>query len=182
MKVSRISETIAALVLDCGRMVLIDQSVLTSQLSCGFANGGTWTGYIANHYWRVRHRGHTHYCITDSGGRIVALHRIIMGATGNVEVDHRDGNGLNNLRSNLRLATNAQNAKNRISTVGASRYKGVSIFGKRWRAKIESDGVRFSLGIYNTQEEAARVYDAAAIRLHGEFARLNFPIEQGVTQ
>lgn len=101
----------------------------------------------------------------------VAMHRLIMGAPRNREVDHIDGNGLNNQRSNLRLATRAQNSRNRKpNRSNLSGYKGVVPREGRWEATIN-----FTIGKYDTAEEAARAYDAKARELFGEFAYLNFP-------
>jgi hypothetical protein len=109
------------------------------------------------------------------------MHRFIMGLVfgDGILVDHRDGNGLNNVRTNLRLATNTGNARNRRYGRSASGYKGAYLVKRRdkrpWTASIRADGGRRYLGYFETAEEAARAYDAAAKELHGEFARLNFP-------
>jgi hypothetical protein len=98
--------------------------------------------------------------------------------TGLPYVDHRDGNGLNNTRANLRQATNAENQRNRgLQSNNTSGYIGVSFDRARcaWYAHIKADTVMRNLGHHATPEEAARVRDAAARELHGEFARLNFP-------
>lgn len=99
------------------------------------------------------------------------MHNLIMGQLG---VDHRDHNGLNNKRSNLRVATNGQNQANRRTS---AQYRG--IFKDRsgkWVARIRQPvGKREYLGYFSDPEEAARAYDRAAVRIHGEFALLNFP-------
>lgn len=92
-------------------------------------------------------------------------------------VDHRDHEGLNNTRTNLRLATRSQNSCNNKKTRGrSSKYKGVSR-DKRgyWRAKIHFKGKHIFLGYFDNEIDAARAYDKAAKELHGEFAVLNFP-------
>lgn len=93
--------------------------------------------------------------------------------------DHRDRNGLNCTRANLRIATYAQNSSNiPISRRNVSGYKGVAPDRQHpalWRAEICAKNKLYRLGSFATAEEAARVYDAAARRLHGEFAYLNFP-------
>lgn len=86
-------------------------------------------------------------------------------------VDHEDGDGLNNQRDNLRSANHAQNMMNKGKGArGTSKYKGVykNPNSEKWRAVV-------SLGSYDTEEDAARAYDAAINRLHGEFARFNLP-------
>ena len=92
-------------------------------------------------------------------------------------VDHIDGNKQNNMVTNLRFCTNAENLRNRGSYRGSSsKYVGVhwhTASGK-WQAKITINGKNKHLGLFTDEQEAARVYDAAARELHGEFARLNF--------
>jgi hypothetical protein len=94
------------------------------------------------------------------------------------QVDHINGDRLDNRRENLRLATSSQNNMNsKISTRNNSGYKGVS-FHKRtgkWRVVICAEGKRTEVGLFSDLVEAAQAYDKAAISIHGEFARLNFP-------
>lgn len=103
------------------------------------------------------------------------MHALI---TGWPRVDHRDGNGLNNQRTNLRQATALQNMWNRRKTAAAaSRYKGVTWYRptKRWTAAIRVGGRVRYLGYFRDEQAAARAYDTAAREVHGEFACLNFP-------
>lgn len=105
----------------------------------------------------------------------VNMHSVILGVP---LVDHVNGDGLDNRRANLRPATVGENALNRSRrSDNTSGYKGVSRNGDngRWRAYINRDGRRLSLGSFGSAEEAARAYDTAALELHGAFARLNFP-------
>lgn len=101
--------------------------------------------------------------------RTLTLHHFL---TGWDYVDHVNGDGLDNRRSNLRWATHAQNMANqdRRST-NQSGFKGVHPKKRRWAARIQN---RY-LGTYATPEDAAHAYDEAAIETWGEFARLNFP-------
>lgn len=108
------------------------------------------------------------------GNRSEWLHRVIAGAPIGVDVDHVDGDGLNNRRSNLRFASDSENLCNRGPNQGR-RFKGVLRRRDKWRARIEKGDTREWLGTFETEEDAARAYDAAAKRLHGVFARLNFP-------
>jgi hypothetical protein len=107
------------------------------------------------------------------------LHRAIMRAPKRKFVDHRNNDGLDNRRANLRLATRSQNMMNRAKTKSktSSKYLGVS-FDKgcnRWRAAIRVHYKQRHLGSFKNEVDAARVYDSAAKKYHKEFARLNFP-------
>lgn len=91
-----------------------------------------------------------------------------------IDIDHRDGNSLNNRRANLRLATHAQNQHNRKAyATNTSGYKGVSYYRPtgKWVARIELKGKCKGLGYFFTPEAAHAAYIAAAKELHGEFAR-----------
>lgn len=100
------------------------------------------------------------------------MHRVILGAPDGVQVDHINGDGLDNRRANLRLATHRQNTLNRARR--GDGFKGVSRRQGRWLARAGRNG-QFYLGHFGTPEEAARAYDAKARELYGAFARLNFP-------
>jgi hypothetical protein len=121
------------------------------------------------------------------------LHRFILGITDpEIEVDHRDHDGLNNQRGNLRVATGSQNQHNRRKRFGtSSQFKGVSWlkgtvyngkqYAGKWQARIQ---IRFDsksqsqyLGYFTDEVEAALAYDAAARQHFGEFALTNFPLE-----
>jgi len=105
------------------------------------------------------------------------LHRLLMNAPSGAQVDHIDGNGLNNTRANLRLCTNAENGRNRrIQTNGSSRFKGVGWHKKdrKWSARIKVNGKLIWLGCFADEMSAAKAYDAAAETHFGAFARKNF--------
>lgn len=105
------------------------------------------------------------------------LHRLVMVAQAGQIVDHRNGDGLDNRRLNLRIASVRNNSRNQRPLSNArSNYKGVDRAGRKWRARIslEGDKNRLFLGHFDTEEEAARAYDSAAKEHFGEFAYLNF--------
>lgn len=105
----------------------------------------------------------------------IRLHQFILpGADG---IDHKNGNGLDCRKQNLRSATDAQNQGNRKKQAGASsKYKGVCWHraARKWAAGICSRGVSKHLGVFVEEKEAAMAYDTEAKKLFGEFARLNF--------
>ncbi len=101
------------------------------------------------------------------------LHRVIMGNPAGVQIDHKDGDGLNNRRSNLRPATNAENGRNRsIQKNNTSGFNGVHKSGKAWVASIRVDGRRINLGRFAAPELASAAYNDAAKMYFGEFARI----------
>lgn len=105
------------------------------------------------------------------------LHRAILSPPTGFEIDHKNRDGLDNRKSNLRIATRQQNMCNKPSQ-GVIKFKGVSITHAKYgnfRVQIRINGVKTYLGSYKTPEEAALVYDLKAREVHGEFAYLNFP-------
>jgi len=110
--------------------------------------------------------------------RTVRMHRAILDVPKGKIVDHINHNGLDNRRSNLRVATRRQNSwnKRKRSTSCSSQYKGVTWFkkGGKWQAKIVCKGRWIFLGYFDDENAAARAYDAKAAELFGEYAALNF--------
>lgn len=115
--------------------------------------------------------------------RLVYLHRLLMGEP-SCDVDHRNHDGTDNRRENLRLASRVQNSGNSRPYLlkgkhpsGEGRlYKGVSRNGSGWMARIGAkEAPHKYLGTFRSQEEAAHAFDCAALKVYGEFAWLNFP-------
>lgn len=126
--------------------------------------------------------GNNWYAISTDSKRI-KMHRLILGLPAKVPlVDHKDRNGLNNRRENLRICTPKQNRGNALkSKNNTSGFKGVVLNTtekrtKPWMAYMKQDNKSKTLGYFLTAEEAARAYDRAAVTHFGEFARLNFPL------
>lgn len=109
--------------------------------------------------------------------KMVFMHRVILNIEDiKIEVDHFDSNGLNNQRCNLRTATRSQNCANRVSFKNStSKYKGVGWVKRqnKWHAKIRKNGQVKHLGFFDNENEAAMVYNKAALEMHGGFAHLN---------
>lgn len=106
------------------------------------------------------------------------MHREILRVPVEMFTDHIDGDELNNRRGNLRICTKSENARNRkILSINASGYKGVNWrkLEKKWQAHIKVNGIQIHLGYFTTAQEAACVYDRAALKYFGEFARPNDP-------
>ena len=106
------------------------------------------------------------------------MHRMIMQAPKGVEVDHINGNGLDNRRENLRLATRHENCRNARKQQGcSSRYRGVSWYKtkQRWESRLNFNGRLYHLGYHDDEEDAARIYDNKARELFGDFVTVNFP-------
>ncbi len=116
--------------------------------------------------------------LSNSGQKMIYMHRLIISANKGQCVDHIDCNSLNNTKSNLRICTQSQNSKNRgkckRNTTG---FCGVTKSPKGFVARIMSDRNMIYIGTHKTAYEAALAYDKAAIEYHGEFANLNFPIK-----
>lgn len=127
--------------------------------------------------WHVRKMPNCYYVYRWHKNGAIAMHRLILGLTDpKVFGDHKDGNGLNNQRENLRVATFAQNSQNKKKWDNTlEEFKGIkrNKKGDRWQVIIGANGKQMAIGTFTTKEDAARAYNAKALELHGEFARLN---------
>jgi AP2 domain-containing protein len=131
---------------------------------------------ISQFTWYYNPEGYAITRKTIEGKRTtIWMHRLIMGAKPGQKVDHKDGSGLNNQRSNLRFATAANNMQNRRKNRNtSSKYKGVTRMPNgRWHAQVHHQRKTYHIGTFDVEEDAARAYDEKAAELFGEFAHFN---------
>ena len=140
--------------------------------------------WLNNFNWCIKKKDRCSYAIrflnVGKGKlRIISMHRNIMDAPKGSIVDHRNNEGLDNRRGNLRFATSSENVQNRRKTLNktSSRFLGVSWKKKtgQWYASIKVNKKTISLGYFDNEVEAAKTYDCAVIKYFSKFARLNFP-------
>lgn len=130
---------------------------------------------VSGFRWRVCYRvaGNERFVASVTAKRFsetVLMHRLLMQACAGVEVDHIDGNPLNNSRSNLRLCTHAENMRNRrMHRNNRTGLKGVYPAEGRWRAQIRVDGRKVNLGYFDSPINAHLAYAAASEKYHGKF-------------
>ena len=127
--------------------------------------------------WYAAKKRSTFYAQREHKKTCLKMHRFILGITDSaVIIDHKNGNGLDNTRGNIRICRNAENCMNRNGlSSSSSKYKGVSWcrHTNKWKAQIRFNGKLYYLGVYESELESARVYDKAAKKHFGEFAWLN---------
>lgn len=158
-----------------GRVVLIDDD--------DFGLVGAYTWHVQERH-RPGRRPNGPYAATtekrDDRLLTLTMHKLI---TGWDRTDHINHNGLDNRRANLRPASTAQNAHNERPQIGtSSKYKGVTWHKRvgKWQAAIKTNGKNRYLGCFESEEEAALTYNAAAIETYGEFAHVNLLSLSGV--
>jgi len=127
--------------------------------------------WLNQYKWQLTDTGYAKMALK---GKTKRMHRFIMKEPDGLQIDHIDGNKLNNQKSNLRFATksqNAMNSKNRINTT--SKFKGVSKWRNKWFVKIQLNKKQYYLGVFKDENEAAEAYNKVAKELFGEYAKLN---------
>jgi hypothetical protein len=160
-------ETMAEIKLSQSQVTLIDDEDYEwlSKFKWHYSQGGN-TGYAKRDIW------------VKGKGKVLKMHRIILGLNfgDKRQADHINGNGLDNRKGNLRIATKTQNSCNRDKQINnTSGYKGAFWVKakKKWKAQIRSNGKSYHLGYFNDVIKAAKAYNKGAIKHHGEFAYQN---------
>jgi len=135
------------------------------------------------HPWRAlkNHRDNRLYVVTyvyrGLKGTTISLHRFLMNAKPGTIADHKNGDGLDNRRCNLRFTDQRGNSWNSVKPKNnTSGYKGVSKYRNGWRTCIKCDDKVVPIGTFKDKHHAALAYDLWATDVYGEFARTNFPV------
>jgi|SRR6185369_7098158 len=137
---------------------------------------------VSKYTWclKIIHKTNNFYACSDisksrSERETISMHRLILNAKNKEIVDHKNGNGLDNRRINLRIVNPSQSSMNRgLSTINTTGFKGVTIGYKgKFKSRIGVNKKRISLGEFRSLTEAAKAYNNAALKYHGEFAKLN---------
>jgi hypothetical protein len=153
---------VARISLSQGKHALVDEADLP------LLEGRTW--------YAARSESGTYYARAHQrrGERAIHLHRLILDPEPNEEVDHINGDGLDNRRTNLRACPKHLNLANSPKyRSGQSKYKGIYRRKRRWAARVNVQGFEIHLGMAATEREAALLYDAGAREFFGEYARTN---------
>lgn len=160
-KVVQLGDGTSEIQLSRGKVALVDTEIINR---------------LKVHRWAAWYSGNRWYAKTRIDGSEILMHRFILNVPEGKQVDHINGDGLDNRRCNLRICVPSQNMMNQTNfRGGTSKFKGVSWYkaGEKWRAYINKDGRQISLGYFEDEKQAARAYDEAAAELFGEFAYLN---------
>ncbi len=138
---------------------------------------------LSKYRWKIlKADGQLYAARTHKKTQTILMHRFLLNAGKNQVVDHRNGDGLDNKRKNIRLGTQGQNLANMRKTRGKSRYKGVYWNSEKnlWQVQIgagknkNGNQLVIYLGRFKSEIEAAKAYDSKALEMHKDFARLNF--------
>ncbi len=134
-------------------------------------------GWLNQWKWHAIRQRHLWYAARPKS---VKMHRLIMGLTkgDGKEVDHKNGNGVDNRRENLRICTRPENIQNQHIVRGSCKYQGVcrDRTNNKWMAYIMKNGKQTTIGLFKNKKDAARAYDKKALELYGPDAKVNFPL------
>lgn len=135
-------------------------------------------GLIKDYNWSISKRG---YVVAKIKRKEVPMHKMLFNNSKGYDVDHISGNKLDNRKSNLRICTHQQNMFNqKIRKNNTTGFIGVSLMKRigKYEAYVHFDGKKYSMGLHNNAIDAAIARDNGAIKLFGEYARLNFPLNE----
>lgn len=133
---------------------------------------------LVNIKWNAFKGRKTFYAAATIGGKLMLMHRFLLCINGrHNHIDHKNGNGLDNRRENIRVCNSTQNNINRgVYKNNRVGIKGVSLFKNgKFGARITIGGKLSHIGTFDTAEDAGKAYDKCARLHHGEFANINFP-------
>ena len=157
-KIETVSNTVSAVVIENKTLGTFRALIDTEDLPL-----------VVHMRWNISGQG---YAISDHKRKKVLLHRVVMGDPLEC-LDHINRDRLDNRKENLREATPSQNTANSKIRPSRSGFKGVRKVGKKYEAKINFKGKTTRLGMHPTAEDAARAYNEACRKIHGEFGVLN---------
>ena len=162
-----------------GEPFLLENAVKTIPLTQGLVALVDDEDYpeLSKHKWCAHLCRGIFYAVRSASETTIFMHREILNTPSGLETDHENGNGLDNRRINLRVATRKQNLQNRKpSTAGSSQFKGVGWHNKRkkWRARISINCKDIHIGFFDNEIQAAKARDKKALEIQKEFAYLNF--------
>lgn len=140
---------------------------------------------VREYCWYVHKNGNNFYCMTsiylgNGKQKALLLHRLILDSP-DLFIDHINHIGLDNRKSNLRVVTNQENQMNRKPNKNSSsKYKSVYWHKRKskWYVQIRFNSKRIHIGYFDNEVQAALAYDAKAMELFGEYAKLNFPLNK----
>jgi hypothetical protein len=165
-----------------GLVSVVDDEDFDRQLAYWWSDGEGVSACVSRVSWASHVVGKTRYVTSRIGfglsGRVILLHRLLLECPPDKIVDHRNRDGLDNRRSNLRIATKSTNMMNSARRKSSTGFRGVKSMDRGdFMCQCGFNGRKIYGGRHATAEDAARAYDRLAIDLHGEFAVLNFPLE-----
>lgn len=131
---------------------------------------------VSKYGWHLRKDTHTFYAHTNInlkyGRSVLLLHRLILGAKKGEMIDHKDGNGLNCTRSNIRFCTPHENALNRNIKSNSLGFRNIIKRNNKFMVRISNGKKRFSVGTFDSLQQAIDKYNLEAKKYYGEFAKL----------
>ena len=171
---------VVAITTSNGGPFYVDAELVDTPLTYTWTDGATATFSVSDYTWRWKQGTSALYACakvrTNKKQRCILAHRLLSQAPASLVVDHADRDTANNTLRNLRITTPTLNSANRIKRrSGKLPFKGLEERNGLYQGRVTMNGKRIRSPWFATAEEAARWYDRHALKLFGEFARLNFP-------